>query len=182
MSDDEWLDVADAHTWLIAQNCYLSAGGMAVEMLTAAIRGGVPVRAIQDGKLLPTKINGAEVRDLDVYCVLAGELRTTDTPYRSAQIERRAFESFVRAEWPDFVPDVHRPGDGAVERAFADSVARHLQAGTHPTRVDHVAELRQELPGMTEDQYNTAKKEAIKAGNCPAEWARAGRRAAGKSR
>jgi hypothetical protein len=39
----------------------------------------------------------------------------------------------------------------------------------------HIRELLQELPGMTEDQYDRARKLAIVSGTLPPGWGKSGR-------
>jgi hypothetical protein len=92
--------------------------------------------------------------------------------FSQVTIARQALDEFVRDLLAIEVP---RAPVAKVARAFTKSAARHVQAQTRPTRSEHIRELRQELPGMTEDQYDDAKKQAIKDGILPPEWARAGR-------
>lgn len=180
MSDqkDDWVSLSDAYAWVIQQNMWLSVGDQDVRILTKAIRGSVRVRGVPAGSgcWLRESIVGAHVPDLDLRAIRDDELKTSDGRFGLVEINQHELKTFVRTEWPDYFPDDRRPGDGTVHGAFARSIAYHLQEGTQPTRREHLDELRQELPGLTEEQYDDVKKAAIDRGDLPAAWAKGGRR------
>jgi hypothetical protein len=125
-------------------------------------------------------INVRLIRELDHVCILENKLylknhseitHSLDPPdFILVELDWRKLESFVRAR--RVVP---RPSDCKVAATFARSVARHQQAQTRPSRWEHIRELRRELPGMTREQYERARRQATTSGTLPPEWGRSGR-------
>ena len=149
------------------------------EALANAIQSGyVPLRGVPPSKILRVWIDGRLIRepssnDIDDSCLfLKGRPRLLPD-FRLVEIEWGKLVAFVRDLQPSKI--IPRPSEPKVDTAFVQSVARHCEAQTRPSRSEHIAELRRELPGMTDTQYDRAKKQAIQSGILPADWSRAGR-------
>jgi hypothetical protein len=121
------------------------------------------------------------VREADHICILEDKLylkKNSVTAHFFAppdfvlvELDWRKLEAFVYARRVK----IDKPSDPEVSAAFARSVARHQQAQTRPSRSEHIRELLQELPGMTERQYDRARKQAIVSGTLPPGWGKSGR-------
>jgi hypothetical protein len=155
------------------------------EALANAIQSGaVPVRGVpmRGTQVLPVKIDGQQLahepRSIDIdnnRLFLKGNWPSWPgaiPDFQTVEIEWKALVALVRDLQPGKSP---RPSDHDVDIGFRQSLARHREAQTRPSRSEHIAELRQQLPGMTENQYDSAKKQARESGILPADWSKAGR-------
>jgi len=188
--EPEWVSLCDAFNRLCRVN--ESFSGFGVEAIAKAIQSGhVRLqgvrRFVSEPDLLPVEIDGREIRTPDFICILTDSKlylknsRAADSfapaDFEQVKIDWRGLNEFGRDMWPDLWPtEPRRPLDTKVAEAFADSVAHQLQAGRQPTRSEHIRELREQLPGMTERQYDKVRKQAVADGTLPAAWREPGRR------
>jgi hypothetical protein len=143
----------------------------------AVVSGQVPVQGVPRGKTLPVTIDGRTILPPERGAISLNELtlketyrRPLDPDFRAVKINWKMLETYVRETRDGLLGRPPRPADGAVKSALRDSVKRHEAERTRPTRAKHIAEIRQELPGVTEAQYDE-----LKTGIVPADWSRPGR-------
>jgi hypothetical protein len=153
------------------------------ELLANAISSKhVPVQGLPLSlKSRPVAIDVGLIREADYICILEdklylkknnGIIQLFEPPdFILVELDWRKLEAFVHARRVK----IHKPPDLKVIAAFARSAARHQQAERRPSRAEHIRELRQELRGMTEDQYDRVRKQAIASGILPREWGKSGR-------
>ncbi len=153
------------------------------ELLANAILSKhVPLQGVApSSKSRRVAINVRLVREADHICILenklylknhSGSTHFFEPPdFILVELDWRKLEAFVHARRVK----IHKPSDPKVSAAFARSAARHQQTQTRPSRSEHIRELRQELPGMTKDQYERARKQAIVRGTLPPGWGKSGR-------
>jgi hypothetical protein len=180
----EWKTLLDARSQLcVTFGVYFEL--TVDEALAYAISSGrVPFRGVRWLKILSAPIDGQIIREptgSDI-CLNRLYLKTSsptqgDPDFHSVRVEWNALERFVRENFVEVSGPPPRPGRGAIIRALRESVKRYQEYGKRPSRAEHIAELRQECPGMTEDQYDQLKPEIV-----PPEWSKAGRpRKSGKT-
>jgi hypothetical protein len=153
------------------------------ELLANAILSQqVPLQAVTpSSKSRRIVINVRLVREPDYICILENKLclknQSEIIPFFEppdfilVELDWRKLVAFVHARRVK----IHKPSDPKVGAAFARSAARHQKAQTRPSRSEHLRELRQELPSMTKDQYERARKQAIVSGTLPPGWGKSGR-------
>jgi hypothetical protein len=183
----EWIDLRDARDRL----CVTFGRGYFTmfvdEALANAISiGKVPVYGVPRGKILRVPIEGGTIREPTGLDISRNELylkssvtsvrpALVDPDFSSVQIEWKALEAFVRENYVDHSGSPRRPGQATITAAFRESVLRHLAENTKPSREQHIAELRQDHPGIRDDQYDKAKKTLMEKGVVPRDWSKPGR-------
>jgi hypothetical protein len=149
----EWISLSDAYVWLHAQNIFFMIGDMAMEMMTRAIRHGVPVRGIREWEMLSDEIDGRQVRAFNLLCILKNEIETNTERFHSAEINRhedppdgdvntvRNAPASTLPACPSCTPDVDHYGDNgeddalrrAYEIAAAVKAAGQFRGGAYAT-------------------------------------------------
>jgi hypothetical protein len=137
----------------------------------------VPIQGVPQGKTLPVTINGRTIRAPDIHDIDQSVLFLKESPrlslfpdFHAVKIDWKVLKVGMRETFDRWFGPRSRPGDGAVASALQDSVQHHEVEGTRPTRTEHIAEIRQEYPGMTEAQYDE-----LKVGIVPTKWTKPGR-------
>jgi hypothetical protein len=176
---NEWIYLSEARRRLC------SVFGLYFEMvvdeaLAAAIASRrVPLMGVPPGKILRVPID-EQIREPSTSDILSNKLFLRETAsrqlfsdFRLVQVDWKALEQFVREIYPATRHASRRPSDGTVIEAFRRSVERHKSDGTRPSRKGHIAELRRDHPGMTEVQYDKAKRDLGEV--VPLDWGKPGR-------
>jgi hypothetical protein len=169
----EWLPLREAFYRICHESHFPPS--LAEEALENALRSGrVSFQGVPHLKGLLVSIDGRHVRELrfdidqnEIY--LTAKQWNSPPNYHSVEVDWRALEPFVRKSLST-TREPPRPSRPAVTKAIRESVKRHQEADKRPTRRQHIAEIRKEWPGMTEDQYDEFKE-----GIVPPEWSRPGR-------
>jgi hypothetical protein len=171
---EEWIYLREANLRLFVMIA------PCVEALANAITiGGVALRGVPWGKTLHVPIEGQAVREPTYSDIRENKLHLKASPqwqlhedFYSVMTEWTVLNKYVRKNWLEPPPT---PGQGAITAAMRESVTSHLADRTRPKRQEHIAELRQLHPGMTERQYDQAKRELTRSGEIPKDWSDPGR-------